>query len=245
MNDTNHSEFKILKSPRIINATPVLEILLIEDDLDLSALIMEYLELEAMHCDNAVTGVSGLKLAKRLDSWYDCIILDINLPLMDGISLCKELRKSRIFIPIIMLTARDKLDDKLEGFSAGANDYLCKPFEMEELVARIRALSQHRFYDDKFQCGDLIMDLKTKSVRRGNININLTQIEYKILHLLLAYSPQIVNKQKIMFAIWGDEPPESDSLKVHIHNLRKCINLPNTRPLLITIPGHGYLMSSE
>lgn len=219
----------------------MLKVLLIEDDIDLSSLVREYLALEDIGCDIEETGTSGLRRAKNPDGpGYDCIVLDLNLPLLDGISVCRNLRRSKVETPIIMLTARDRLDDKLTGFGAGTNDYLCKPFEMKELIARIKALARRKFTGNELACGDLVMDLAKKTVRRGDRDIQLTAIEYKILKLLLAHSPHTLDKQQIAYEIWGDEPPDSDSLKVHIHRLRKSIETPGEKTLLHTVTGHGY-----
>lgn len=219
----------------------MIKTLLVEDDKDLAPLIKECLELEDISCDIAKTGIEGLQLVKSSGNLnYDCIILDINLPLMDGLSVCKNLRRSNINIPIIMLTARDKLDDKLAGFQAGAYDYLCKPFEMKELIARIKALSSRILYNDMLICDDLVMNLSSKTISRGDKNIVLTQTEFNILKYLLINSPKILSKTKIMDKIWGNDWPESDALKVHIHKLRKAIDSDSDKKLIHTIPGHGY-----
>lgn len=224
----------------------LLKVLLIEDDKDLSSLVQEYLNLEGLKCDIEETGVGGLRRAKTQDGLgYDCIVLDLNLPLLDGISVCKNLRKNKITTPIIMLTARDRLNDKLNGFDAGTNDYLCKPFEMEELTARIKALSTRKFNDKELTCSDLVMDLTKRTVRRGTREIFLTSIEYRILKLLLSHSPRILDKQEIAYEIWGDESPDSDSLKVHIHKLRKSLDASGEKPLLHTIKGHGYVLKDS
>lgn len=235
-----------MANSKFINIKLAIYVLLIEDDPDLSTLIMDYLKMEAIKCDNATNGSIGLKLATEdMGKRYDCIILDINLPLLDGLTLCKELRKNKIDTPIIMLTARDGLEDKLEGFALGADDYLCKPFEMRELVARIKALTHRKTQIEELSCADLVMNLKTGEVRRGQKTILLTQIEWKILRLLLASSPGIISKSKIVEEIWGDDPPESDSLKVHMHNLRKHINFEKKPALLHTIARHGYQISCK
>ena len=227
----------------IVGAVPVLEILLIEDDPDLSALIMEYLDMESMRCDNAMTGSAGLRLAQDADGiGYDCIILDLNLPLLDGLSVCRSLRQAGISTPVIMLTARDRLEDKLEGFSHGADDYLCKPFEMQELVARINVLAHRKYRNSVLQCDSLAMDTAVRTASRGARRLSLSATEWKILHLLLSHSPGPVSKQKLLAAVWGDTPPDSDSLKVHIHNLRKVVDAPGEKPLLHTLPGHGYAL---
>lgn len=226
---------------KVVNATVMPEILLIEDDLDLSQFIMDYLNMESMHCDNAMTGSSGLELAQSDDlAAYDCIVLDLNLPVIDGLTVCKTLRQNGVATPIIMLTARDRLDDKLAGFAHGADDYLCKPFDIQELVARIISLTQRNARNSLLACEELQMDLTAKTARRGARQLSLSGTEWKIMRLLLSHTPHPVNRQKIICKIWGDSPPETDSLKVHMHNLRKIINGANERPLLHTIQGYGY-----
>lgn len=230
----------------IIGAVPMLEILLIEDDPDLSALIMEYLDLESMRCDNAMTGAAGLSLA--LDTagiGYDCIILDLQLPVLDGLSVCRQLRQRGIMTPVLMLTARDRLEDKLEGFAHGADDYLCKPFEMQELVARITVLANRRYNRSLLRCDTLVMDVANRAVTRDGRKIPLSGTEWKLLHVLLSASPRPVSRQKLLFEVWGDCPPDSDSLKVHIHHLRKSVDLPGELPLLHTVPGHGYALCAH
>lgn len=220
-----------------------MEILLVEDDQDLAELIMEYLELEDMHCENAVTGELALKLARHSSGVeYDCIILDLNLPMLDGISVCRILRKDGCAIPIIMLTARSDIEDKLDGFSSGADDYLCKPFEMRELVARIKAINKRHSHSQIIEYGNLVMDLNRKIVLLGGINIPLSNIEWKILHILLSNSPNPVTKSRMIQEVWGDNPPETNCLKVHIHNLRKTIDFYSESPLIQTVPGIGYAL---
>jgi len=132
----------------------MLKLLLVEDDLDLAQTLIQYLELEDMVCDHASNGIAGLNLARA--GHYDILLLDINLPRMNGLTLCQTLREQGDDTPVLMLTARDQLDDKLEGFRAGSDDYLVKPFELQELVARIRALSRRRSGEvRRLRCADL------------------------------------------------------------------------------------------
>lgn len=228
-----------------MEARGMLEILLIEDDQVLSEFIIDYLDMEAMSCDYASTGASGIDLALSRDGEYDCIVLDLNLPVVDGLTVCETLRARGISTPIIMLTARDTLEDKLAGFSNGADDYLCKPFEIQELAARINSLSLRNMRNSLLMCEDLIMYTSKRSVIRGSRKILLSHIEWKILRLLLSCSPQPVSRQKIISGIWGDTPPETDSLKVHIHNLRKAIDTKGEKQLIHTIPGYGYAICPE
>ncbi|AMD89537.1 XRE family transcriptional regulator [Desulfovibrio fairfieldensis] len=223
----------------------MLHILLVEDDVDLATTIVEYLALENMHCDYARTGAHGLQLAgaPACGTAYDAIVLDLNLPLLDGLSLCARLRQEGDDTPVLMLTARGHIDDKLAGFAAGTDDYLIKPFEMRELVARLQALSQRRSGQARIlRCGDLLMDVREHRVERQGRLIQLSPIGWRILHVLLRQSPEAVSRQKLLFEVWGDDPPDSDSLKVHLFHLRKSIDAPFDTNLLHTMPGHGVAL---
>lgn len=170
-------------------------------------------------------------------------MLDLNLPLLDGLSLCARLRQEGDDTPVLMLTARGHIDDKLAGFAAGTDDYLIKPFEMRELVARLQALSQRRSGQARIlRCGDLFMDVREHRVERQGRLIQLSPIGWRILHVLLRHSPEAVSRQKLLFEVWGDDPPDSDSLKVHLFHLRKSIDAPFDTNLLHTMPGHGVAL---
>ena len=230
---------------RIREGRCMLHILLVEDDVDLATTIVEYLALENMHCDYARTGAHGLQLAgaPACGTAYDAIVLDLNLPLLDGLSLCARLRQEGDDTPVLMLTARGHIDDKLAGFAAGTDDYLIKPFEMRELVARLQALSQRRSGQARIlRCGDLFMDVREHRVERQGRLIQLSPIGWRILHVLLRHSPEAVSRQKLLFDVWGDDPPDSDSLKVHLFHLRKSIDAPFDTNLLHTMPGHGVAL---
>lgn len=213
--------------------------LLVEDDIDLAAAVVDYLDLENIQCDHASNGVAGLNFLKR--NQYDVIILDLNLPKMNGLQVCEQLRESGIDTPVLMLTARDTLDDKLTGFSKGADDYLVKPFAMEELIVRTQVLAKRRSGQvSRLSVHDVVLDINQKQVFRNNQLLKLSPTALKILELLMRASPNPVSREKIMQSIWGDEQPDSNSLKVHIFNLRKHIDGDTTNKLIHTIPGSGF-----
>lgn len=221
-----------------------LNLLLVEDDRDLAASIANYLALEGIICDHAYNGSAGLKLASSQE--YDVILLDVSLPRMSGIELCSILRNQGSDTPILMLTARDTLADKLKGFSAGTDDYLVKPFDLEELVARVYSLSNRRSSNSKkLQVGSLVIDLKNKTAHRQQQSLKLPLSCWKLLELLMRSSPNIVSKTQLEQALWQDEPPDSDSLKVHLYNLRQIVDKPFTYKMIHTLPKKGVLLKSE
>jgi DNA-binding response OmpR family regulator len=222
----------------------MLNVLLVEDDLDLADTVIQYLELEGIRCDHGANGMAGLHLAK--EGGYQVLLLDLNLPRLDGLSLCEQLRASGDDTPILMLTARDGLDDKLAGFEAGTDDYLVKPFALQELVVRLEALARRRSGQvRKLSCADLEMNLSDKTVTRNGIVLKLSPIGWKLLESLLRASPDVVSRQALEEAVWGDDIPDSNSLKVHLFNLRKVIDAPFSRHLLHTIPGHGFAIHED
>jgi len=220
------------------------QFLLVEDDVDLATTIVEYLELEGMPCDYAGTGPEGLNLA--LNNEYGAIILDINLPLLNGITLCSSLRRAGKETPVLMLTARERLDDKLAGFAAGTDDYLVKPFELRELTARLRALSHRRSSQARvLRYGELSMNLDEHRAERAGTLLQLSPIGWRILLVLLRNAPHVVSRQQLLQEVWGDAAPDSDSLKVHLFHLRKCVDAPFDKQLLHTVAGHGVALREE
>lgn len=219
-------------------------VLLVEDDLDLAKTIIDYLELENISCDYAANGLTGLQLIKQ--NAYNVVVLDINMPRMDGLSMCQEMREMGLDTPIIMLTARDTLNDKLAGFSAGADDYLVKPFEMQELVARIQALSNRRSgQTNKLRIHDLKADFGKKQAFRNHSELKLSPTGWIILELLMRKSPKAVSRQSLTQAIWGDDQPDSNSLKVHVFKLRQQVDGSNENKLIHTISGQGIALRGE
>ncbi|WP_394242899.1 response regulator transcription factor [Vibrio astriarenae] len=221
-----------------------LQLLLVEDDRDLATAVIDYFELESITCDHAANGVAGLNLIKQ--NQYDVVILDLNLPKMDGLEVCSHLRELGIDVPVLMLTARDTLDDKLEGFSSGADDYLVKPFALEELQARALVLSRRRSGQvSKVQVEDLTLDVKAQTATRGGEALKLSPTGIKLLTVLMRNSPDVISREKLMQAVWGDEQPDSNSLKVHMFNLRKSVDGESSVKLIHTITGQGFALRLE
>ncbi len=217
----------------------MLKTLLVEDDLDLATTLIDYMALEDIECDYAADGLVGYNLS--LKGNYDVIILDLNLPKLEGLTVCERLRSQEVETPILMLTACDTLEDKLIGFSKGADDYLVKPFAMEELIARIKVLSKRRSGQMvRLTVADLHLDLSMRKATRAGVELKLSPTSLKLLELLMRASPASVSREKLAQGIWGDEQPDSNSLKVHIFNLRKQVDQPGWPQLLHTIPGFGF-----
>lgn len=222
----------------------MIQALLVEDDADLAATILDYLEVEDIGCDYADNGGAGLHMAAA--GSYDVVLLDINLPVMNGLEVCARLRAEGNDTPLLMLTARELLDDKVAGFEAGADDYLVKPFELRELTARIQALARRRSGQGQvLRCRDLEMNIKAQTVTRQGVPLHLSPIGRRILEVLLRASPEPVTRQKLLTAVWGEEPPDSDSLKVHLFHLRRLVDGPFGLPLLHTLPGRGFVLREE
>lgn len=219
-------------------------ILLVEDNWDLAETIVQYLQLEGMTCDHTASGETGLNLAVEND--YDVLLLDIMLPRMSGLDLCTELRKKGKDTPILMLTARDTLEDKLMGFKSGTDDYLVKPFDMPELIVRIKSLAKRRSGQATvLKILDLILYLDRRQAFRGDRELILTPTGWKLLEILVRSSPAVVSRQKLLQTLWGDDIPESNSLKVHLHKLRRQVDAANEPSILHTIPGHGYVIKAS
>lgn len=226
--------------------TPVmsLNILLVEDNLDLSETVVQFLEIEDMICDLALSAEAGLSLIQQHS--YDVVVLDIMLPRMSGFELCKRLRAHGFDSPILMLTARDTLHDKIEGFEAGADDYLVKPFDLPELVVRIKALSKRRSGQTHILShAGLSMNLDTHEATRNKRTLRLSPTGWKLLELLLREAPATVTRARILRSLWGDDQPESNSLKVHLHMLRKQVDAVGEPQLLHTISNQGYAIRSN
>ncbi|MBF0138278.1 MAG: response regulator transcription factor [Magnetococcales bacterium] len=219
-----------------------MRILFIEDHADLAANLCDYFEEKGHVVDSAMDGITGLHLA--LVNTYEIIVLDLKLPGMDGITLCQKLRQEgQQNTPVIMLTARTTLDDKVVGFASGADDYLAKPFELKELEMRILALARRTGRGSSrriLQVADLEYNLDTMQVRRGDRSLELQAIPLRVLKLLMQRSPGVVWRQDIEQAVWGNSPPDSDALRVHIHTLRSAIDKPGLPALLHNLRGIGY-----
>ncbi|MGB5603527.1 MAG: response regulator transcription factor [Gammaproteobacteria bacterium] len=223
-----------------VDTSPTL--LLVEDHTDIADMVTAYLENRGYDVDYAADGVTGLHLA--VSNSYDAIILDLMLPGMDGLEVCQKLRnEARRDTPVIMLTARDTLADKITGLDTGADDYLIKPFAIKELEARVRSLiRRHKGETAKeiLTIGDLSVDTATLLVKRAGKELSITPIGLKILTVLMRASPAVVSRRELERRVWGDILPDSDTLRSHLYNLRKVIDKPFDRQLLHTIQGSGY-----
>jgi DNA-binding response OmpR family regulator len=224
-----------------------MRVLIIEDNKDLASNMFDFLEAKGHVVDAAGDGITGLHLALVND--YDAIVLDLMLPGIDGITLCRKLREEGgKHTPVLMITARDSLDDKIAGLEAGADDYLVKPAELREVELRLRVLfrrvGDHTMQQKKMAVEDLHLDTLTCTVRRGDKTIDLPPIPYKILKVLMSRSPNVVTREEIEQAVWGESRPDSDSLRAHMHLLRDFIDKPFPLKLLRTLRGFGYQLVS-
>ncbi len=223
-----------------------MRILVIEDQEDILQNIADYLQLNGYLVDCARDGLGGLHLAVK--NAFDLIILDIMLPGIDGLTICRKLRQeARVHTPVIMLTARDSVDDKLAGFKAGSDDYLVKPFALSELHARVEAVLRrsHTFFGSQLQVADLSYDLETLQVVREGKNLKLHPIGLKLLERLMKSSPHVVRRESLQEILWGDDLPDSDSLRSHIHLLRQIVDKPFATALIHTVHGIGYCLKVE
>ena len=225
-----------------------MRVLIIEDNCDLASNMFDFLESQGHIPDAAADGITGLHLA--MANQYDAIVLDLMLPGMDGITLCRKLRdEGGKTTPVLMITGRDSLDDKIAGLEAGADDYLIKPAELREVELRLRVLYRRSCeYAQKRKTmvvEDLSLDPFTCSVRRGDKTIDLPPISYRILEMLMARSPHVVMRDDIQRIVWGEGRSDSDSLRAHMHLLRDLIDKPYQQKLLHTLRGFGYQLASS
>ncbi len=170
------------------------------------------------------------------------------LPRMDGYTVCNKLREQGVDTPILMLTARDTREDTLEGFSQGADDYLVKPFDLEILEARIKALTRRRTGEtaaNTLNFGQLELDLSNHTVHRSNCSFSLNPTLFTILRLLMVRAPKLVTKEEIISTLWGDDEPEGNVLRSHIYQLRNQIDKPFKHSYIKTVPKVGYQLIPE
>jgi DNA-binding response OmpR family regulator len=220
-----------------------MRLLIIEDNPDIVANLYGFLEPKGYVLDSAANGYGGLALAAQND--YDAVVLDVMLPGLNGLELCQKLRgELRKATPVLMLTARDTLEDKVAGFDSGADDYLVKPFSLVELEVRLKALVRRargtHGGSAVLSVGDLTFDTNTFEARRAGRLLSLTKTGYTILKLLMKDAPKVVSREQVEHEIWGDHPPDSDALRVHIHALRQALDKPFAHQMLRTISGIGY-----
>jgi DNA-binding response OmpR family regulator len=230
----------ILDCMKFMPTTP-LNLLLVEDNEALAQNVIDYFERQGSVVDFAADGKHGLAMA--IAEKYDVVILDVALPKMDGLAVCRALRaQSTRHVAVLMLTARDTLSDKLAGFAGGADDYLTKPFALAELEARCLALSaRHRVGADVIiRLGELEIDRRSMTVQRSSQDLRLTRIGFQILLMLAEAFPGPVSRSEISQKLWGDDPPDSDALRSHMHMLRLAVDRPFDHPMVRTVHGVGF-----
>lgn len=219
-----------------------MRLLVIEDNRNLVANLFDYFEARGHTLDAAPDGVTGLHLATT--QAYDALVLDWMLPRLEGPEVLRRLREEHdSSLPVIMLTARDELPDKIAGFRAGADDYLTKPFAIQELEARLRALirrERRQVGAEVLKVADLVLDPVSMRATRGGTELMLSPIGLRLLTILMRESPRVVTRQEIEREIWGNGLPDSDTLRSHLYNLRKVIDKPFDKPLLHTVQSAGY-----
>jgi DNA-binding response OmpR family regulator len=225
-----------------------MRVLIVEDQPNVSNYVKRALEEQGYAVDLARTGREALDWAEVVE--FDLIVLDIMLPEMDGISVCRRLRSQGNQAAILMLTARDTVDDRVTGLDAGADDYLVKPFEIKELLARLRALARRRIGPGRsrslLQVADLTMDTRTRRVWRGNTLIALTNKEYAVLACLMREPERILTRTEIAESVWNyDVYNQSNVVDVYIRNLRRKIDDPFDQKLIHTVRGAGYRLSDQ
>lgn len=222
-----------------------MSVLIVEDDRKLSNILKSALKNERYSTDTAFDGEEAYEKARKNN--YSMILLDVLLPLKDGFTVCKELRDHQIHTPIIMLTARGTLEDRVIGLNLGADDYLIKPFGLEELFARIRTVLRRRKTTDGdiYKIEDLVMDKKRHEVTRGGKVVSLTPKEYKLLNYLITRPSEAIKRQELIDHAWGPNFVEKhNELNVHIKYLRTKIDKGSKKSLIHTVRGTGFILKS-
>jgi len=227
-------------------------ILIVDDEPAVREALQRSLAFEGYGTEVAVDGVEALTRAETYAP--DLIVLDIQMPRMDGLTAARRLRAAGSTVPILMLTARDTVGDRVTGLDAGADDYLVKPFELDELFARVRALLRRSAYataggaageEDVLAFADLRMDLATREVHRGTRRVELTRTEFTLLELFLAHPRQVLTREQILKSVWGfDFEPSSNSLDVYVMYLRRKTEAADEPRLVHTVRGVGYALRS-
>lgn len=226
-------------------------LLLVEDNEDILAMLYAFFEPLGYELDCARNGRAGLEQA--LAGRFDCLVLDVMLPGMDGITLCRTLReKHDCRTPIIMLTARDTVPDRVLGLDSGADDYLVKPFALKELEARIRALIRARGRgaqgaarsgSGELRYADVVLDVAGHRASRQGRELRVSPTGFRILCELMRVAPALVPREELEQSLWGDDPPGGSALRTHIHELRQVLDKPFAVPLLQTVSHVGYRLS--
>lgn len=222
-------------------------VLIVEDDFDLAKNLVDFLEIKGYSTDHAADFATAVHLIGTVG--YDLVILDLGLPGGSGVDLCRLIRQGLSqSTPVVMLTAQDDLDIKLDSFNMGADDYIIKPAALKEIEARIRALirrSHREFESGVYEVGDLRMEIGIMRVTRGGVPIVLPALPMRILRTLMAHAPNVVSHTKLRQDIWGDEAQDSHVLIAHMHTLRNAVDRPFEYPLIHTIRGFGYRIADD
>ena len=221
-----------------------MKILIVEDEIKLANAIKRALETQKYIVDIAYDGEVGLDLA--VGEKYDLIILDLMLPKIDGLEICRKIRLDHIYTPILILTAKGEINDKVKGLDCGADDYVVKPFSFAELFARIRSLVRRssKTRSNLLKSGDLILDPVNFKVKRAGITINLSSKEFSILEYMLRNKGKVISKQQIIQSVWNyDTDILSSTIEVHIKHLRDKIDASFPTKLISTIRGFGYQLN--
>ena len=218
-------------------------VLLAEDDVRLAALLEQSLSEAGWEVEVVHDGRSAYGRALPAGIPYDVLLLDWMLPELDGVSVCRKLRDLGVTTPVLILTARSEVRDRIHGLDAGADDYLPKPFDLDELLARLRALHRRTSYDDLevIEVGDLVIDAGSRQVRRGQTAIELSTREFDILHLLAANAGKVVSRFTILDEVWdGETDLRSNVIDVHLATIRSKIDKPFGTSSITTVRGAGY-----
>ncbi len=222
-----------------------MRVLLVEDDPRIARFVAKGLRERSYAVDVAVSGTEALYQA-AINS-YDLVVLDVMIPAPDGFAVCKELRKSGQRMPILMLTALDAVEDRISGLDEGADDYLTKPFEFRELLARLRALMRRTggLLPPQIVVGDLIVDTAGQNVSRGGRAIPLTAKEYSLLEFMARNAGRVIGRAEIAEHVWDEEfDPFSNLIEVYVNRVRRKIDSGSTKPLLHTRRGSGYVLTA-
>jgi heavy metal response regulator len=223
-----------------------MRILLVEDEPHIADFVRRGLTEHGYSVDVATDGEEALAWPSVAD--FDVIILDVMLPIRDGVDVCRSLRSSGVRTPVLMLTARDAVEDRVRGLDSGADDYLVKPFAFTELLARIRALSRREpaLIGTELRVGDVVMDTAARTAKRGDAEIRLTAKEFAILEYLMRHPDQVLSRTVIAEHVWNyDFDNATNVIDVHVKNLRKKIDGPAATKLIHTVRGFGYKISAR
>jgi DNA-binding response OmpR family regulator len=214
-------------------------IMVIEDDVALGHMISRILNEEGFRAQVEVTGDRGLAATER--ERPDAVILDLTLPQVDGLSVCRRMRAKGLTMPVIMLTSRDAVPERVRGLEAGADDYLTKPFAIEELLARLRVQLRRGKTSERLQVADLMLEPGTRIVTRAGSEIALTAQEFSLLELLMRHRNQVLTRERILDHVWGyDAAPASNVVDIYIHYLREKIDRKHAKKLIKTVRSVGY-----